>query len=189
MRDAFFLLLTAGIGLVSLIPTFVLFRYLDAKAEGEGKYFGSTIKYGGSLAGFVVVFGVLFGAFYKLHAERGVTTPISLDGQWTMTMKTSTRRTFSGLVTIRQAEDDPYLDVAGEVDTIDGPPQTFGSVIGVISGRKVYFFYENTRGDRGVVEGRILDDHPTRLILSYHDLVGFDRNGDAAGMMYLDRRQ
>ena len=136
----------------------------------------------------MVVFGVPFGAFYKLHAERGVTTPISLDGQWTMTMKTSTRRTFSGVVTIRQAGGDPYLDVAGEVDTVDGPPQTFGSVIGVISGRKVYFFYENTRGDRGVAEGLIPDDHPTHLILSYHDLIGYDINGDAGGMMYLQRR-
>ena len=188
MRDATFFLLTAGIGMVSLIPTFVLFRYLDAKAEGEGKYFGSTIKYGGSLAGFVVVFALLFGAFYKLRGERGVTTPISLDGQWTMTLRPSKQpRPVAGTVTIRQAGGDPYLNVVGEIESANGL-ETFGSVIGVISGREVYFFYKTAGGEQGVVQGQVPDDQPKRLILSYRDLNGFDLNGDPAGMMYLQRR-
>ncbi len=78
-----------------------------SRQQGQGKHLGGTIKFGGSLAGFVLIFSILFGAFYRLRVDPGVTTPISLAGQWSMELRTSKASIETGVVTIRQRRGDP----------------------------------------------------------------------------------
>ena len=107
LNDTRFFVIVTGLALVTLLLTFILFRFLQSQAEGQGKLLGGTIKYGGSLAGFVLIFSILFGAFYRLRVDPGVTTPISLAGQWSMELRTSKASIETGVVTIRQRRGDP----------------------------------------------------------------------------------
>jgi hypothetical protein len=54
LNDVRFFVIVTGLALVTLVLTFVLFRFLQSQAEGQSKLLGGTIKYGGSLAGFVL---------------------------------------------------------------------------------------------------------------------------------------
>ena len=187
MSDARIVVIVTSLALLSLLLTFVLFRLLKAQAEGQGKLLGGTIKYGGSLAGFVLIFSILFGAFYRLHADPGVTTPVSLAGTWSVEMQTSRHVTLAGVVTIRQQQGDPVLEMGGEITT--GKPVTFSTIVGVIRDRDVYFVYDNLEGERGIIHGKVSSDSPTSLRLIYTDLAGFDRNNDPTGVLLLKKRQ
>jgi hypothetical protein len=175
-----------GLAMVSLVLTFVLFRFLQSQAEGQGKLLGGTIKYGGSLAGFVLLFSILFGAFYRLRADPGVTTPISLDGEWSLELRTSKRNVETGTVTIRQRQGDPVLHMDGAITSAGAT--TFTTVVGVIRDRDVYFIYENLDGERGIVRGQVSSDAPKTLRLVYTDLIGHDRNEDPTGLLLLKRQ-
>ena len=82
------LFVIAALFLLSLLGSFVLFQYLDS--GGEGKYQSFSIE--GALVGFVVVFGVLSGAFFRhlrhttrhafleVHLVFGDDGPESLEG-------------------------------------------------------------------------------------------------------------
>lgn len=187
MRDIRVLAIVTVLALVSAGLTFVLFRFLKARAQGKGKLLGGTIQYGGSLAGFVLIFGILFGAFYRLRADPGVKTPISLAGDWDLEEHTSKQVTLKGTVTIRQHRSDPVLEMGGEI--ISGKPMTFSTIVGVIHGRNVYFIYENMDGERGIIRGQVLSDSPTTLRLVYTDLVGYDKNDDPSGLLLLTKRK
>lgn len=187
MNDTRFFVIVTGLALVTLLLTFILFRFLQSQAEGQGKLLGGTIKYGGSLAGFVLIFSILFGAFYRLRVDPGVTTPISLAGQWSMELRTSKASIETGVVTIRQRRGDPVLQMDGEVTGVKAT--TFTTVVGVIRDRSVYFIYENLHGESGIIRGHVPNDTPTTLTLIYTDLVGHDRNGDPSGMLMLTKRQ
>ena len=176
-----------GLALVTLVLTFVLFRFLQSQAEGQSKLLGGTIKYGGSLAGFVLVFSILFGAFYKLRADPGVTTPISLAGEWSLELRTSKGNVETGAVTIRQGRGDPVLQMSGEVTGVKAT--TFTTVVGVVRDRSVYFIYENLHGESGIIRGLVPNDAPKALTLVYTDLIGHDRNDDPSGTLVLTRRQ
>jgi len=187
LNDARFFVIVTGLALVTLVLTFVLFRFLQSQAEGQGKLLGGTIKYGGSLAGFVLIFSILFGAFYRLRADPGVTTPISLAGEWSIELRTSKAEVETGVVTIRQRHGDPLLQMNGEITGVQAT--TFTTVVGVIRDRRVYFIYENLHGESGIIRGLIPSDTPKALTLVYTDLVGHDRNGDPSGTLILTRRQ
>jgi len=187
LNDVRFFVIVTGLALVTLVLTFVLFRFLQSQAEGQSKLLGGTIKYGGSLAGFVLVFSILFGAFYKLRADPGVTTPISLAGEWSLELRTSKATVEKGVVTIRQRSGDPVLQMSGELT--GKQPTTFTTVAGVVRDRKVYFIYENLHGESGIIRGLVPNDKPNSLTLVYTDLIGHDRNDDPSGTLLLTRRQ
>ena len=187
LNDARFFVIVTGLALVTLVLTFVLFRFLQSQAEGQSKLLGGTIKYGGSLAGFVLIFSILFGAFYKLRADPGVTTPISLAGEWSIELRTSKGNVETGVVTIRQLRGDPVLQMSGEVTGVKAT--TFTTVVGVVRDRSVYFIYENLHGESGIIRGHVPNDTPKSLTLIYTDLVGSDRNDDPTGTLVLTRRK
>lgn len=184
MTDIGFFWIVVGLSLASLGLTFVLFKFLKSFATGKSKAVGGTIQYGGALAGFVLIFGILFGAFTKLR-PTGVTTPISLAGNWTLELRTSHGQTLKGTATIRQAKHDPVLEMSGEVF---GPkPVTFSSMLGVIRNREVYLIYENLESERGLLRGHATEDKPKSLLLVYTDLIGYDKNDDPMGTLKLTR--
>lgn len=186
MNDVRFFVIVTGLALVTLVLTFVLFRFLQSQAEGQGKLLGGTIKYGGSLAGFVLVFSILFGAFSRLRADPGITTPISLAGEWSLELRTSKATVEKGVVTIRQRNGDPVLQMNGELTGKEAT--TFTTKVGVIRDRSVYFIYENLDGERGIIRGLVPNDTPKSLTLIYTDLIGHDRNDDPSGTLVLTRR-
>lgn len=185
MTDLGFFWIVTGLALVTLILTFVLFRFLNSHAEGKGKLLGGTIRYGGALAGFVMIFGLLFGAFHRLHGDPGVKTPVSLAGRWKIDLRTSTQAAVSGSAIIRQRRNDPVLEMSGEL--LGQTAVTFSSIVGVIRGRDIHLIYETLEGERGLIHGQIPDDDPKTLRLVYNDLVGFDKNTDPAGILVLTR--
>ncbi|MGA8810052.1 MAG: hypothetical protein WB973_19445 [Thermoanaerobaculia bacterium] len=185
MNDVRFFVIVTGLALVTLVLTFVLFRFLQSQAEGQGKLLGGTIKYGGSLAGFILVFGILFGAFSRLRADPGVTTPIALAGEWSLELRTSKTTVEKGAVTIGQLRGDPVLQMNGELT--GEQPTTFTTKVGVIRDRSVYFIYENLHGESGVIRGLVPNDTPKTLTLIYTDLIGHDRNDDPSGTLVLTR--
>jgi hypothetical protein len=185
LSDIRFFVIVTGLALVSLLLTFVLFRILKAQAEGQGKLLGGTIKYGGSLAGFVLIFSILFGAFYRLRASPGIITPISLAGAWSIQLQSSKGGVETGTVTIRQLRGDPVLDMDGEI--AGAGATTFGTVVGVIRDRNVYFIYENLDGERGIIRGQVPNNSPKTLRFVYTDLVGHDRNRDPSGILLLTK--
>jgi hypothetical protein len=185
VSDLGFFWIVTGLALVSITLTFVLFRFLRSQAKGKGKLLGGTIQYGGALAGFVMIFGLMFGAFHRLRSDPGVTTPVSLAGTWSLELHTSSNAVVTGTVTIRQRRNDPVLEMSGDVS---GPGAvTFNTIVGVIRDRNIYFIYENLDGERGVIRGQATDDAPKTLRLAYNDLAGYDKNGDHAGVIVLKR--
>jgi hypothetical protein len=187
MSDLRFFVIVTGLALISLLLTYVLFRFLQAQAEGQGKLLGGTIKYGGSLAGFVLIFGVLFGAFYRLRADPGETTPVSIAGEWSMELQTSRGEVEKGRVTILQRAADPVLSMHGEIE--GNGATTFSTVVGVIRDRNVYFIYDNLDGESGVIRGHVTEDKPSTLRFTYTDLIGYDRNNDPSGILLLRKKQ
>jgi hypothetical protein len=185
MSDTRFFIVVTGLALLSVALTFVLFRFLKATAEGKGKLLGGTITYGGSLAGFVLIFTMLFGAFYRLRSDPGVTTPIAIAGAWKLQLHTSHGLVFEGTATIRQRHGDPIFAMSGEVH--EKKPVTFDSMVGMIRERDIYLIYENLDGERGMIRGKVTSDVPKTLHLVYTDLVGSDRNGDPTGTLVLQK--
>jgi len=52
--------------LLSLVAAFLLFKFLDSKAEIVSKGY----KAGGAIAGFIIVYGMLYGSFYKISGAQ-----------------------------------------------------------------------------------------------------------------------
>ena len=186
MNEVMFFWITVALAAVSLSLTYVLFRFLRSHAVGKGKILGGTIRYGGALGGFVIVYAVLFSAFYRLRSTPGVSTPIDLGGDWKMELHNSRNHIVPGRATIRQQAHDPVIEISGEMNG-HAMDTTFTSLFGVIRGRNVYLFYENREGERGIIQGPVTDDRPRSLRLTYCDLVGYDRNNDPSGVIVLTR--
>jgi len=185
MTETGFFLIVTGLATVSVSLTFVLFRFLRSQAEGKGKFLGGTIRYGGSLAGFLLIFGTLFGAFYRLKSDPGVTTPINIGGEWSLDLHMSTSTKLKGSVTIRQRQGDPVITMSGEI--LGAGAITFDSMVGMIHDRDIYLVYENLKGERGVIRGKAMTDDPATLSLVYTDLAGSDLNNDPTGTLHLKR--
>jgi len=51
---------------LSLLGAYVLFKFLDSQALIDDKRY----KAGGAIAGFILIYGCLFGAYYKLESNK-----------------------------------------------------------------------------------------------------------------------
>lgn len=185
MTETGFFLIVTGLAAVSVSLTYVLFKFLQSQAEGKGKFLGGTIQYGGSLAGFLLIFSILFGAFYRLKSDPGITTPINIAGDWSLELRTSKQTKVAGTVTILQRQGDPHITMSGEINGAQAV--TFDSMVGMIRERDIYLIYENLEGERGVIRGKAATNEPATLSLVYTDLIGSDRNQDPTGMLLLKR--
>jgi hypothetical protein len=69
LNDVRFFVIVTGLALVILVLTFVLFRFFAIAGGGTGEAPRRNDQVRLSLAGFVFVFSLLFGAFSKLRAD------------------------------------------------------------------------------------------------------------------------
>jgi hypothetical protein len=114
-------------------------------------------------------------------------TPISLAGEWSLELRTSKATVEKGVITIRQRNGDPVLQMNGELT--GATATTFTTKVAVIRDRTVYFIYENLQGESGIIRGLLPNDTPKTLTLIYTDLIAHDRNGDPSGTLVLTRRE
>lgn len=177
------------IGLLTLVVTFGVFGLLKSYAEKkvQGKK-GTTLKYGGALLGYILVFGA-FSAFYGRFVAAGEQTTIQLDGRYTLALHRADGEVRTGSAVIRQMRGTTYLDISGEVVSKTTPPAvTFASTGARLNGRELAFIYKNSRGEMGVVTGLIPEDQPQSFTLNYYDVRG-DANLDPEGRLVFERER
>ncbi len=174
------------VGAMGLFITLVLFRFLDAWAEGKGAFLGTTVKFGGALAGWVVVTVVLLTVWDRVATVR---TSINLDGDWDIVLEREDGVRVMGQAHIHQRRDEPRIHVTGTITTEKKPGYvTFSTKSGTISDRAIHFVYVNSRGEEGLANGQILEDTPNAFTVQYRDAHESDRNGDPQGLMHFSRR-
>jgi hypothetical protein len=175
------------IAVVSLSITFVLFRWLESRAEAESPLLGGTIKYGGALGGFVLIFWLLTYIHANNYSGRE-RTDISLAGEYDIQQIRSDGQTRKGSATIRQREGNPELDIDGEIESKQDPPSlSFHTELGVLKGRRLVWLYENERREMGIALGDIRS--PDRILLTYGDVLGSDLNADIQGRLIFTKRE
>jgi hypothetical protein len=175
------------LAVVSLVITFVLFRWLESHAEGQSEILGGTIKYGGALAGFVLVFWLTSHAFERTQ-EREDSTQIDLAGEYRIELVRKDGQTRKGTATIRQRGKAARVDITGDVENTFRPPAvSFHTVEGVVRGRRLIWLYENEDRELGIALGDIQSDRPDRVVLSYSDLSNSDANSDPRGRLIFTR--
>jgi len=187
MSNAFFEFLV--ISIISLIITICLFKKLTSYAEGKTKIFGGSIKYGGGLGGFVLVFFLLFSCYTHLAIATD-RTEIYLDGKWKLDLikKDGTKR--KGSATINQTKGSKRLEIVGETESRTTPPSvSFSSLVGIIKDRSFIFLYENSRKEMGIAIGHIQDDTPNKFSVSYYDVLSADTNKDPEGKLIFHRQK
>jgi hypothetical protein len=184
-RDTFIEFLS--IGILALAITFVLFGILKSYADTKTKRVGGTIKYGGALLGYVIVFGVLSSGYGKFVAA-GERSTIRLAGDYTLTLHRTDGEVRKGSATIRQMRGTTYLDISGKVESETTPPHvTFASTGARLNGRELAFIYKNSRGEMGIGIGVIPEDRPASFTLNYYDVRGTDTNLDPEGRLVFQR--
>lgn len=186
MSEAFveFLILSV----LSLGITFVLFRWLESRADADSPLLGGTIKYGGALAGFVLIFSLLSYAYEKSSAKD--TTSIWLAGEYDIEQLRSDGQKRAGSATITQRKGSSEFDINGEIESKRNPPAvSFHTVAGVLKQRRLIWLYENDRREMGMALGDIRADIPTRIIMTYGDVLGSDLNADIQGRLIFTRRK
>lgn len=175
------------LAIVSLVVTFVLFRWLESQAEGQSEILGGTIKYGGALAGFVLVFW-LTSFVYERTREREEGTEIDLAGEYRLEELNSDGQTSKGTATIRQRDKGARIDITGDVESTQRPPSiSFHTVEGVLRGRRLIWLYENEDREIGIALGDIQSDRPERVVLTYSDISASDINDDPRGRLIFTR--
>ena len=176
------------VAVISLAVTFVVFEYLDSYAEGKGELLGGTILYGGALAGYVVIFGILFAAYTKI-GNKGEQTNININGQWSLCQVKHNGDERRGIARIYQTKGNTRLEVAGEVESKMTPPSvTFNSLVAVLKGRRFVFLYENNRREMGIALGDIVDNHPNHFTVTYYDVLKSDYNQDPEGQITFSKK-
>jgi hypothetical protein len=177
------------VAVLSLGITFVLFRWLESHAEAESPLLGGTIKYGGALAGFVLVFW-LSSYLYRNMFSADARTAISLDGEYDMVEIASNRETSRGSATIRQEPGKTSFDITGEIESVQNPPSiSFHTLTGIMKERRLVWLYENEQGEMGIALGDVRSDHPDRIVVTYGDVLGTDLNEDVQGRLVFTRRK
>ena len=177
------------VAVLSLVITFVLFRWLESRAEAESPLLGGTIKYGGALAGFVLVFWLSSYLYRNMFVAEGKTA-ISLDGEYDVAEIASNRQTSKGSATIRQDQGKPSFDITGEVESTQDPPSiSFHTITGIMKERRLVWLYENEHGEMGIALGDVQSNRPDRIILTYGDVPGTDLNEDVQGRLVFTRRK
>ena len=177
------------ISIFSLIITIYLFEKLKSYAEGKTKLIGGSIKYGGGLGGFVVVFSLLFSAYTHLAIATD-RTDIYLDGKWTLELIKKDGTIRKGSATINQIEGSKRLEIIGETESRTTPPSvSFSSLVAVLKDRSLIFLYENSRREMGIAIGHIQDNIPNKFSVSYYDVLSADTNKDPEGKIILHRQR
>jgi len=172
---------------VSLAITFVLFKKLDSYAEGKTKFLGGSIRYGGSLGGFLLVCVVLFHSYSKMLAD-GESTTIDLNGKWDIVLTTGNDERRSGTATIQQQEDSARLQISGEIESTIKPPSiSFSSLTAVLRDARLVFLYETSDRQIGIAMGDIQSDKPKTFSVSYFDVLSADTNDDLEGGIKFSR--
>jgi len=175
------------LAVVSLLVTFVVFRWLESHAEGQSELMGGTIKYGGALAGFVLVFWLTSHAYERTRQQEDG-TEIRLAGEYRIELLQSDGQKWMGTATIRQRGKDPRFDITGEVENPRSPQSvSFHTVEGVLHGRRLIWLYENEEREIGLALGDIQSDRPARIVLSYSDVSDTDSNSDPHGRLIFTR--
>ena len=164
---------------LALAVTFVLFRFLRSQAKGKSKTMGGTIKYGGALAGFVVVTGVMLLVY---SAIGGGGSNVDISGKWDIRFVRTDGIVVEGEADVVQDSGATSFSVSGTVNTEKVPGfVSFSSTSGTITGRSVVFVYRNSRGEEGIAKGDLTDDAPTLFTVVYADSTDSDRNEDPKG--------
>lgn len=175
------------LAVLSLVITFVLFKWLESHAEGQSELMGGTIKYGGAVAGFVLVFWLTSHAFERTQ-EREDSTDIELAGEYRIELVRSDGQSRQGTATIRQRGKAARVDITGDVENTHQPPAvSFHTVEGMLRGRRLIWLYENEDRELGIALGDIQSDRPDRVVLSYSDLSNSDVNSDPRGRLIFTR--
>lgn len=176
------------LAVISLIITFVLFETLQSYAQGSTPVVGGSIAYGGALAGYVIVFTILFSAYFKISETES--TDINIGGKWFLLMTKSDGSKRSGRANIEQSRRSVRIEVIGEVVSETSPPSTtFSSLVGVVRKRRIVFIYENSRREMGIVFGDIVDSQPEEFTTFYYDVLSTDTNNDPKGRLKFSRRE
>jgi hypothetical protein len=175
------------LAVLSLVITFVLFKWLESHAEGQSELLGGTIKYGGAVAGFVLVFWLTSHAFEQTQ-EREDSTDIQLAGEYRIEERAGDGKTSKGTATIRQRGKATRIDITGDVESTHRPPSiSFHTVEGVLHGRRLIWLYENEDREIGIALADIQSDRPDRLVLTYSDVSASDVNDDPRGRLIFTR--
>jgi hypothetical protein len=185
MSDSF--LEVVILAILSLVVTFVLFKWLESRAEGQSELLGGTIKYGGALAGFVLVFWLTSYTYERTRAQEN-STEIDLAGEYRIEELSSDGKTSKGTATIRQRGKATRVDITGDIESTQRPPSiSFHTVEGLLHGRRLIWLYENEDREIGIALVDIQSDKPSRLVLTYSDISASDINDDPRGRLIFTR--
>ena len=175
------------LAVISLLVTFVVFKWLESHAEGQSELMGGTIKYGGALAGFVLVFWLTSHAYDRARDNED-STEIDLAGEYRVELVQGDGQKLMGTATIRQRGKESRIDITGEVESPLTPPSiSFHTVEGVLHGRRLIWLYENEEREVGLALGDIQSDRPARVVLTYSDVSDTDTNSDPHGKLIFTR--
>jgi hypothetical protein len=175
------------LAVISLLVTFVVFKWLESHAEGQSELMGGTIKYGGALAGFVLVFWLTSHAYERTRQQED-STEIELAGEYRLELVRNDGQKRMGTATIRQRGKASRIDITGDVESPRTPPSiSFHTVEGVLHGRRLIWLYENEEREVGLALGDIQSDRPARIVMSYSDVSGSDINSDPRGRLIFTR--
>lgn len=193
------LLAVTVVAFVALGVTYVLFRFLSSWAEGQAKTLGSTVKYGGALAGFIVVYGSMLGGVYTLFdaqdilRAQGESTEIIIGGEWIMESTVGPGMQRLGYAEIDQRSGSRFVRVNGTIDNSTRDPLrpdvTFSSLAGQIVGSRLYFIYSNSDDERGVAQADLIGMAPGSFTLVFTDLYGTDYDGFKSGQIRFKKKE
>src|SRR5436190_20991812 len=105
------LLVPLVVAIISLICTYGLFRLMKSNATGESSWFGSKFKYGGALAGFVIIYILLMYVYFRVETIRRPDTPVNINGRWQITSKLPSNEVRTGRAIVRQQSNDVEFSV------------------------------------------------------------------------------
>ncbi len=179
------LIIILAFGTFALIATAILFKWLGSRATGQGRVLGQTIQYSGSIAGFVLVFGLLVSVYEMLEP---IETQVSLAGSWTMQLTREDGSTVDGTATIVQRRGKRSFSITGEIPMARDPGYvSFSTPAAAINDLSVIFVYNNSRGEEGVARGELLEENPDHFTVVYADILDKNFNLDSKGQIRFAR--
>jgi hypothetical protein len=114
------IILTVAVALMAIISTsitYIMFKKLSSFTEGQGKLMGHTIKYGGAIGGFVLIFGLLNYSFTTIKSSiEDDDTTVEINGDWFIKLTPYDSATnYYGRVHISQQIGGDYFELRGEI--------------------------------------------------------------------------
>lgn len=175
------------LAVLSLIITFVLFRWLESRADASSPLLGGTIKYGGAIAGFVLIFWLLSYIYDRSFSSR-IQTGVQLEGEYDIRQWRQGKLTQVGSATISQGIGAPEFDVVGEIEIEKDTPSTlFHTISGVIQAKRLIWLFENDRRELGLGLGDIRSHEEFRMTCG--DVLDNDIDTGIQGNLIFTRRK